>query len=162
MNFCLRVVTSLVAVLSPCWADNAGRLRQTLLSALNDQISLSRADQQQIMDVAHDLKPNELRSLLPLGMDCLRSPHWNARDAGIDLFREAFERPNDSVLLEPYISDFADCLKVSQCFYQRWAVLWLLSTTNPPKPSKAAAAILVSNLEEERRTRLMIWLWSRP
>lgn len=149
MNFCLRVVIYMVVILSPCRGDDIGRLKQVLLSALNDNGQLSTIEQQQITDTARNLKADELRSLLPLGMECLRSSHGSARAAGVALFRGAEENSDGSLLLEAYVSDFAECLKISSCFYRGWAISWLLTTTYPPKPSEAAAAVLVSNLEDE-------------
>jgi len=149
MNFCLRIVTPLVVLLSPCWAD-ADRVRQVLISALNDEVpTIPTSDQQKLIDAARDLKPDELRSLLPLGMACLQSSHGSARRAGVALFRGASENSSASVLLEPYVSDFADCLKVPSCFYRGWIVLWLVPTIYSPKPSEAAAAALIANLEDE-------------
>src|SRR5579872_6652447 len=113
MNICLRLVISFAVLMSPCSADDAGRLKQVLLSALNDNGHLSTIEQQQIIDTARNLGPDELRSLLPLGMECLRSSHGSAPAAGVALFRGAEESNNGSLILEAYISDFAECLKVS-------------------------------------------------
>jgi hypothetical protein len=152
MNFCLRIVTPLVVLLSPCWA-NADRVRQVLVSALNNEVpTIDRQGQQELMDAARDLKPDELRSVLPLGMACLRSSHESARSAGEALFRGAEENSSAAVLLWPYVSDFADCLKTPSCFYRGWVVSWLVPIIYSPKPSavaEAAAAALISNLEDE-------------
>lgn len=85
-------------------------------------------------------------------MACLRSSHPSARAAGVALFRGAAENSSAAVLLEPYVSDFADCLKTPSCFYRGWVVLWFVPTIYSPKPNaaaEAAAAALISNLEDE-------------
>jgi hypothetical protein len=150
-----KLLFSVAVALSSCWAD------QTLVKQL---LEATLADSRESVPPANDpavlrfetavqaLTPNEIQSLLPLAMQCLKSGYPRPQEAGVTLLVATTQTAASAALLEPYL-DYFDKILSSPTNPNRQSIIGILEITRPSM-SPNVIRVFLRHLQDTSNTPL--------
>lgn len=123
-----------------CWAADVQQLAnlyQSIVSSKDDSgiPKLEEFSSQDFEDVIERASADEIKLLLPLARQCVKSPRQKVRYEGFTLFFVIRLRPDSTSLLEPYIDDLGPLLSDADQ-PTRHATLVILTGMTPGPPAK--------------------------
>jgi hypothetical protein len=142
-----------LAISSPGQEVTIRQLYQNILAKSSAEGSL-KPQVQEIdgkLDAVRTLPVAEVEAVLPLALQCTKSPNEWVRQAGYELFLSAMIRFDSAKILEPYIDEL-EKLSDGGDAQARGYILLVLGGLIPNPPDKAVA-YLEANLENSRNSR---------
>ncbi len=148
-----NLLVCLMLSISCSWADTnlVRQMLQSVLSEPSDARHLgSQAFTLDLDDATRDLTDAEIESLLPLGMQCIRSHRPEARDAGISLIMTISVRRDGPRLMDRYIDELGAFLNEPQSLFRRTVLVMLTTRT---EVSRKWISTVAAHLEDKSNSQ---------
>lgn len=133
-----------------CWAD-VTQATQVLESALADsEPTQAQGQDLRLHDALMGLTPEQLGSLLPTAVRCLKSTRPRAQDLSLISLGAVSLAPGSSALLQPYLDDFDAILRDPASRARRGVIAVLVVMR--PSLSPTAMQVLIKHLQDKANT----------